>query len=206
MGKQSHWDAWNRSAAPEYPHEKAVQFILRRFPPGQRSGRWVLDLGCGTGRHCLFLAREGFSVIGRDISPIAIDATRNRLAAAGFEADLAVAAVDAPQVTPQACDAVICIGVLDAAGPGSAGPAFAAALDALRPGGAALFVFASDADFRLRGDNPLQLHGWTEAEVLEAAAGIGDRLAKFWMDRYITTYENRAAEQNDHLVTLVRAG
>jgi len=200
------WDEWNRRAAPEYPHEKAVQFILRGFPRDGRAGRRVLDLGCGTGRHCLFLAREGFSVTGRDISPVAIAAATALLEAQGFEADLAVAGIDAPRVAPESCDAVLCIGVVDAAGPGAAAPAFAAAVEALRPGGAALFLFASDADFRVRGENPMRLHGYGEAEVLAAAAALGDRVAKFWMDRYITTYQNRASEQNDHLVTLVRAG
>jgi SAM-dependent methyltransferase len=200
------WNEWNRDAAPEYPHEKAVQFILRRFPVGKRSGCVVLDLGCGTGRHCLFLAREGFSVVGRDISRVAVDATRARLSVAGFAADLAVAGLVDPLVSASSVDAVICIGVVDSAGPGAAAPAFAAALQALRPGGAAFFVFASDVDFRVHGPNPLGLHGYSDAEVAAAASASaeGKLSAGFWMDRYITTYQNGALEQNDHLVTLFR--
>ena len=99
---------------------------------------------------------------------------------------------------------MICIGVVDAAGPGAAAQAFATALRVLRPGGAALFVFASDQDFRVRGPNQLGLHGYSDTEVAAAASAQGALLAGFWMDRYITTYQNGAHEQNDHIVTLFR--
>lgn len=32
----------------------------------------VLDLGCGTGRHCVYLAKNGFSVVGVDVSKSAL--------------------------------------------------------------------------------------------------------------------------------------
>jgi SAM-dependent methyltransferase len=36
----------------------------------------VLDVGCGTGENALFLAEEGFSVVGIDLSTRAIDAAK----------------------------------------------------------------------------------------------------------------------------------
>ena len=41
--------------------------------------RRVLDLGCGAGRHVLFLAREGFEVHGLDSSREALRITQERL-------------------------------------------------------------------------------------------------------------------------------
>jgi len=32
----------------------------------------VLDLGCGTGRHCVYLAKNGFDVVGVDVSESAL--------------------------------------------------------------------------------------------------------------------------------------
>lgn len=50
-------------------HEKkAMEFVKGR----------VLDIGCGAGRHSLYLQRRGFDVIGIDTSPLAIKVCRLR--------------------------------------------------------------------------------------------------------------------------------
>jgi tellurite methyltransferase len=49
----------------------------------QRGLDRVLDVGCGIGRHALFLALEDFSVVGIDASQSALDSARARAAAAG---------------------------------------------------------------------------------------------------------------------------
>ncbi|MFH1972140.1 MAG: class I SAM-dependent methyltransferase [archaeon] len=38
----------------------------------------ILDLGCGTGRHSIFLAKQGFLVYATDISPKGIDITKKK--------------------------------------------------------------------------------------------------------------------------------
>ena len=45
------------------------------FLAGKRSRR-VLDLGCGSGRHVVYFARNRFSVYGLDSSPEGIKMTR----------------------------------------------------------------------------------------------------------------------------------
>ncbi len=43
-------------------HQRAMDFVIGR----------VLDVGCGAGRHSLYLQRKGFDVFGIDNSPLAI--------------------------------------------------------------------------------------------------------------------------------------
>ncbi len=49
-------------------HRRAMQHVRGR----------VLDIGCGAGRHALYLQRRGFSVVGIDVSPLAIQAAKLR--------------------------------------------------------------------------------------------------------------------------------
>ncbi len=48
----------------------------------------VLDLGCGIGRHSLFLASKGFQVFSIDASSRAVDFTQNAARKAGFSIDV----------------------------------------------------------------------------------------------------------------------
>jgi tellurite methyltransferase len=63
--------------------------LVERLAPllRQRGLGRVLDVGCGIGRHALFLAREGFSVVGIDASPSALDSARARATTAGVAVD-----------------------------------------------------------------------------------------------------------------------
>ena len=38
----------------------------------------VLDIGCGAGRHAIYLQEQGFDVLGTDISPLAVQTCRSR--------------------------------------------------------------------------------------------------------------------------------
>ncbi len=49
-----------------------------------QGARRVLDLGCGAGRHTIFLANAGFQVTGLDVSETALNELQNRLARAGL--------------------------------------------------------------------------------------------------------------------------
>lgn len=49
----------------------------------------VLDVGCGAGRHALYAQREGHDVVGIDVSPGAIDVSRDRGVESVRECDVA---------------------------------------------------------------------------------------------------------------------
>lgn len=68
------WQGFFDAQAPTYEqnaftnHTSAeVDFFLSLYP--LTPGSSILDVGCGTGRHSIELARRGFDVIGLDLSP-----------------------------------------------------------------------------------------------------------------------------------------
>ena len=201
---QAIWDKWNQSGGPSYPHEKVVQFIFRHFSRGNRLRSHILDLGCGCGVNTVFLATQGFCVSGLDISPVGLQETRQRLARQSLDAQLLIGSVDAIDLPDQSLDGVISIGVLDCAGPTRFARALREVERVLKPGGRAILVFASDADFRVKEAAHLDLHGFTQAEVDAAVAPIRSFFSEVFLDRYITTYRSHEIEQNDHLVTLLK--
>jgi 2-polyprenyl-3-methyl-5-hydroxy-6-metoxy-1,4-benzoquinol methylase len=62
--------------------ERDVQNVAKELA-GREVSR-VLDLGCGVGRHSLYLASEGYQVFSIDASSKAIEFTRNAAEAAGL--------------------------------------------------------------------------------------------------------------------------
>lgn len=71
--------------------EKEVERAMRMLRP--EGGERVLDLACGSGRHSLELKRQGFEVVGADISPELVeiarsDAEKEGLDVSFVEADL----------------------------------------------------------------------------------------------------------------------
>lgn len=67
------------------PSRGVIFAVKERFLPEKGE---ILDVGCGAGSNLLFLAGEGFSVHGVDLSPGAVDAARTRARAAGRSIDV----------------------------------------------------------------------------------------------------------------------
>jgi cyclopropane fatty-acyl-phospholipid synthase-like methyltransferase len=197
------WNAWNVQGGPKYPHEKVIQFCFRNYRPEARAGVRALDLGCGSGVNTVFLAIEGFEVTGVDPSAPGIANTQKKLEALGLQGTLHVEGAEVLDFPPSSFDLVVCIGVLDAAGPKIARAAIERLASVMSDGARGLFLFASDRDFRIGADHPFNftLHGYTRPEVEQL---FDEAFEKVWIDRYITTYEGGRCEQNDWLVTVQR--
>lgn len=83
-------DAWNR----EYAEVRSIP-SSHRLRPSQAFRRLevalaldrarVLDLGAGTGRHAIYLARRGARVLAVDVSEVACEILRDRVRLAGCE-------------------------------------------------------------------------------------------------------------------------
>jgi SAM-dependent methyltransferase len=68
---------WRRgSDHPRYGHSAAPDPSVVEWAKTIPAQGFVLDLGCGVGRHIIYLAERGFRMAGVDISPSGIQQTR----------------------------------------------------------------------------------------------------------------------------------
>ena len=113
MTRKNEWEIFFDAHAPVYmenPFTKntieEVDFILEelKLPPGSH----ILDVGCGTGRHSVELAKRGYKVTGIDISSGMLSQAKKTAKNAGVEVDWIHA--DASMFTfSQSFDAAICL-------------------------------------------------------------------------------------------------
>ena len=106
----------------------------------------VLDIGCGLGDNAIYLAQQGHSVTGLDISPTALITAERRAAHAGVDVRFAVADATKLEGYSDAFDTVVDSGMFHCLDDdGKRG--YAAALHrATRPGARLLLSCFSDAD------------------------------------------------------------
>jgi cyclopropane fatty-acyl-phospholipid synthase-like methyltransferase len=107
------WREFFDSYAPQYMKEpftadsvREVEFLVNvlEVPPGAA----ILDVGCGTGRHAVELARRGFTVTGLDLSSGMLAEAAGAAAKAGVEVQLVQA--DAADFTfTRTFDAAVCL-------------------------------------------------------------------------------------------------
>jgi SAM-dependent methyltransferase len=84
MAKQGDWQSFIDITRGREPREWLVRALESAAPP-----RGVAyDLGCGAGNDTLFLLGKGFDVIAVDITPTAIQMTRDRAREAGLDGRL----------------------------------------------------------------------------------------------------------------------
>lgn len=77
------------SVGPSRLLANSLEHILSLVP-----GRRALDLACGEGRNCIYLAQHGFDATGVDISPRGLERGRRRAAEVGVSVDFVEADLD----------------------------------------------------------------------------------------------------------------
>jgi 2-polyprenyl-3-methyl-5-hydroxy-6-metoxy-1,4-benzoquinol methylase len=85
-----HWEEFFRHEAEQYDEEPftqateaEVEFLIQEF--ALPIGASILDMGCGTGRHSVALAQNGFAVTGVDLSAHMLQKASMRAAAANTD-------------------------------------------------------------------------------------------------------------------------
>lgn len=98
-------NAWDREyrnpklvTKNEGPQADTLRFLkfLKKEEKYLVVGRTILDLGCGTGRNANYLAEEGNTVIGIEISQTAISLAKARAQARGLHVDYRLGDIGAP--------------------------------------------------------------------------------------------------------------
>ena len=93
MARRNEWEEFFDGHAPVYMENsftkntvEEVDFVLEELslPPGSH----ILDVGCGTGRHAVELARRGYQVTGVDISSGMLAEAEKAAREAGVEVEL----------------------------------------------------------------------------------------------------------------------
>lgn len=99
-------DVYDIVYAPYFPPEKTLEEV-RRISGMVRPGGRVLDLGSGTGRHLIPLARRGYHVTGIESSEAMAKRCEEKLESEGLSADIVVG--DAKTVPLPESDLIICM-------------------------------------------------------------------------------------------------
>jgi len=113
MDTKTEWVGFFNGHAPVYNSNSFTQntlaevdFLMREL--GVSPGASILDVGCGTGRHAVELARRGFVVTGVDVSPGMLEEARKSASAADVHVTWHHA--DAASFSPgKQFDGVICL-------------------------------------------------------------------------------------------------
>ena len=113
MPEKSTWETFFDAHAPIYDENvftkntvQEVDFLLQELalPPGST----ILDMGCGTGRHAVELAKHGYAVTGVDLSSEMLVKAAEAAERAGVQVEWVRA--DATQFSrPGAFDGAICL-------------------------------------------------------------------------------------------------
>lgn len=131
-----HWDQQWRDAGVRVAWSRPEAWVAETVPLLRRRGvRRVLDLGCGVGRHALFLAGEGFSCVGLDRSEAGIAHAQAAARAHRLQVDYLVGGLDGLPFPSASIDYVLAWNVVYHGDEPTASAAIAEITRVLRPGG-----------------------------------------------------------------------
>jgi SAM-dependent methyltransferase len=104
------WDDSYQGDAPPWDLGRPQPAIVRLADQGGFSGT-VLDAGCGTGEHALYLAARGHETLGVDVAATAIDLAREKAASRHLTASFVVADALQLELLARTFDCVLDVGL-----------------------------------------------------------------------------------------------
>ena len=106
--------SWNHILLrEEYARMEPDRDVVNLVPMlEKRNARRILDLGCGAGRHIIFLAKRGFELHGVDSSKTGLEITKKRLKERELKAELINGDMKAIPYANSCFDAIICMNTI----------------------------------------------------------------------------------------------
>jgi len=200
--ERDYWEQHHAAKRTVYPTEEVVRFLAYAFPDAAaRRGLRALDLGSGSGRHAVLMARYGFDVVAADYSFHAVANVRAFLAAEKLSGRAACAALDRLPFRAAAFDVVLpweCIFYGDHA---FVKRAVAEVRRVLKPGGVAFFNLRSPDDKHVEESDAvapgvyLNRGEWADVAFAvfteaEARALVAEGFETVWFDPYLISRRN----------------
>jgi len=110
-------DEWNvlyeaKDSAPRYPHDAVVRWVFVNYREEFIRNPKMLDIGCGAGRHSIFLANLGCNVSAIDYSSNAIDILNLWAMERKLQIDTKVSSVIELPYAENSFSGIISVGVL----------------------------------------------------------------------------------------------
>lgn len=177
------------------PHERVVEFASLYPDP---AGVKILDLGCGSGRHLVYLARQGFSVYGLDSSATGLGYAQKWLEAEGLSAELVQQDMTCLPYPDEYFDGLISIHVIFHNTLANMRKTIREIHRVLCPGGWALVTFQSKRNYRYRRGQEIEPD--TFIPDIGADQGVPHHysdLSEF--DRECSQFIIRRAQLSEHL-------
>ncbi len=201
---------------PKYPEDAVVRFVFNNLTTGQK----VLDLGCGAGRHTIFLAENGFETYGIDISENAVVEAEKRTQEKNLSVVYKVASCESIPFEDEFFDALVAYGTIYYGDIYMVKHAIDEIFRLLTKGGKALLAVRSLEDYRYdssleiephtiivheqnktksaANEDGMKMHFFSRTELQE----LFSNFARVDIERQIVTHENESYADNDFLVFL----
>ena len=182
------WQRWSGVWEGRAPEQAVLDLATRLKAEGRRR---VHDLGCGPGRHLLFLAADGFEASGSDFSPAAVDTCRRRLEEAGLSARVTLADMTALPAEDGSLDAVVAWDVVYHGTLDTIRRTVSGVRRKLAPGGYFLVTFNSVESANCLRSREAAAHGDAEEVEPDTFVVPGDAFDKSLPHHYTTEREVR---------------
>lgn len=135
---------------PKYPSDHVVRFTFTQFSRelDKRKDIKILDLGCGAGRHTIFLAQEGFETYATDFSEEGLNHLKKSLTYKRLTATLQKADMEKQPFVDNFFDGIISFGVFYYNNLEGYKNAISETYRILKKGGRALVITRTTDDYR----------------------------------------------------------
>ncbi|MCD6472787.1 class I SAM-dependent methyltransferase [Candidatus Aerophobetes bacterium] len=133
-----------------YPDEEVVRIVKKIFLPN--GVKKVLDAGCGSGRHSLYMLRENLKVFAIDTSRTGLEITRALAKESGHKIDLKQASIIKIPYSNDFFDAVLCWGIIHYLNPDEVDKAISEFYRVIKPGGYLILTLRSTIDSEFKKD------------------------------------------------------